>query len=482
MPRKMHAVPSAYNIISANRSIGYSFDAAVADIIDNCISAGATKIELSSPPGRYPCLKISDNGCAMDLDELAKAMTFGGVTSCLASRDARDLGRFGMGLKTASLSQCKRLEVISRKDGQLVGGCWDIDELRKNDSWEFIVLDEQECRTKISDTMLANDESRSGTVVIWTKFDRLKSSSADQNLEFDRLMDRAIKKLELIFHRYLKGEEGINAISIDYNGNRLSPNDPFLSDRIPDVSTPLTIDVNGSCVTVLSHKLLHPSKLTRMELDRLCLGSTLLETQGFYIYRAKRLIDYGTWFGMASKLEKTKLSRIQVDIPNSLDSEWSLDIKKSRATPPPIIRQELRNILENNAHRSTSTFHSRRKRDSVAYPYWRREVLPGKDGGCKYEINRDQPLIRAFIDRLDDDGRQVFQILLSNISRYFPFNLVEFDLQQDIDLARTKDNSVDKVMEDGIRFFLAQGMSVEIIRQIYPDAEDLVSNLVEGRC
>ena len=106
---------------------------------------------------------------------------------------------------------------------------------------------------------------------------------------------------------------------------------------------------------------MHPDKLSDAEKKRLCLGSTLLETQGFYIYRAKRLIDYGTWFGMSSKLEKTKLSRIQIDIPNTLDSEWSLDIKKSRAIPPQVIRQELRNILENAGTKSSSTFRPRKR-------------------------------------------------------------------------------------------------------------------------
>ena len=478
--KKQEAIPSAFNIISSNRSIGYSFDAAIADIIDNSLSAGATEIELYSPDGRQPCLKISDNGWGMDMKELTVAMTFGGTRNCEEDRDLTDLGRFGMGLKTASLSQCKRLEVVSRKDETLVGGVWDLDELKKNDSWEFILLDEDDCRQKLAGTFLENTDS-SGTVVIWSKFDRLKESTQNQNDEFARLLDKASQKLELIFHRFLQGEKDLNPVTMTYNGIRLKPNDPFLSGRIPEVSTPVVVAVNGSPVSIWSHKLLHPSKLSDAEMKRLCLGSTLLETQGFYVYRAKRLIDYGTWFGMASKLEKTKLSRIQIDIPNTLDSEWSLDIKKSRAIPPQVIRQEHRNKLESIGTKSATTFRPRKRSNGDIIPYWTRERIQGKDSrGCRYAINKSHPLVQEFYDRLGNDQlRDIFSVLLSNFAKYFPFSQVEYDLQNDMELTENAEAKIDDVKKVQIQFLRENGFSDEMIIQSYPGLEEDVKKFLK---
>lgn len=474
-------IPSAYNIISSNRSIGYSLSSAVADIIDNSISANATIVELFSPPGRSPLLKISDNGDGMDADELADAMTFGGRTNCQVQRDLNDLGRFGMGLKTASLSQCKCLEVVSKKDGMLCGGRWDLDYLKDNDSWKFIVLDEDECLDKIKDTPLDSDDVVSGTTVVWSKFDRLKASADNQNDEFANQMDKTVDKLELIFHRYLAGEEGINKISITYNGNKLKPNNPFLPEKSPEISTPIEIEVNNSLVTILNHKLPHPSKITQEELERLCLGSSLLETQGFYVYRNKRLIDYGTWFKMASKIERSKLSRVQIDIPNTQDSEWSLDIKKSQVIPPQKIRQELRSCINCNERRSSQTFKPRKRNSNDVQRYWNREVVQEKQQGLKYSINKEHPLISSFMGDLPDERmKELFNLILNNIAKFFPFPDLEYDNQNDKKIIN-KELELDKEMKKNIDLLLSIGMTEEIICSYFPGMEELVANYLKGK-
>lgn len=470
----IEAIPSAYNIISSNRSIGYSFESSIADIIDNSISAGATEIELMSPPAVKPVLKISDNGCGMDFEKLTEAMTFGGKLNCQAARSVTDLGRFGMGLKTASLAQCKKLEVITKKNGHIIGGAWDLDYLKDHDGWNYLLIDEEECLKKVEGTQLENIDN--GTVVIWSRFDRLKASSSNPNETFAVMMDRAVQKLEIVFHRYLSGEKGINKIDISYNKRPLIPNDPFLSDMIPAIDEPRYINVNGSEVMVLCHKLLHPDRFDHETLERVKLGSSLLETQGFYVYRSKRLIDYGTWFGMAPKLEKTKLSRIQIDIPNTLDSEWSLDIRKSRAFPPYIIRQELRNVLEANGLKSTRTFSNRKKKDSIPYPYWNRESLPGNKNSYLYYINEDQPMITSFREKLPDDKlRKEFEIILSNIARYFPFNLLEQDYQNDQQISGGPEVDQNKeTLKDKIRFFLEEGISSDVLKSFFPDFSEIL--------
>lgn len=479
--QKHSAIPSAYNIISSNRSIGYSLSAAIADIIDNSLSAGASKIELYAPAGPSPVLMITDNGYGMDMDALADAMTFGGRINCDAVRDLNDLGRFGMGLKTASLSQCRRLEVITKQNGKYIGGCWDLDYLKKNDSWEFLVINEEDCKEKVSETMLIKAEVENGTTVIWSKFDRLKESSSDLMTAFDSLMDSSVKKLELIFHRYLKGEEDLPKVEITYNRNKLVPNDPFLSDKTPTIATPVETDINGSKVYMLSHKLMHPDCYSTEELNRLCLGSSLIETQGFYVYRTKRLIDYGTWFGMVPKLEKTKLSRVQIDIPNTLDSEWSLDIKKSHIIPPQVIRRELRNIIERNRENSSKTFRSKKKKDDTLYPYWKPEKVAGKDGGVKYHINKEHPMISSFLGKLPDDlMRNEFKIILSNIAKFFPFSSLELDFQNNEKIINSDREIIDKEMSAELKFLYGNGLSVKEICDQYPGMEDVIVSFFAG--
>lgn len=471
------AVPSAYNTISSNRSIGYSMPSAVADIIDNSISAGAKSIDLIAPSLTDPVLFIVDDGCGMNQDELDIAMTFGGAINCQEDRPKNDLGRFGMGLKTASLSQCTKLEVISKKDGSFVGGCWDLAYIKKNDTWNYIVIPESECRSKVEDTFLSSDEITSGTAVIWSHFDRLRESATNKFDEFSNQMSKTCKKLSLIFHRYLSGEEGINKIRITYNKNILRPIDPFLTGEIAEVAKVKTIPLNNDVITVHCHKLPYPDKLTKEQLNRAQLedGSTLLETQGFYVYRNKRLIDYGTWFGLASKKDKTKLSRIQIDIPNTLDSVWSLDIKKSRAIPPEKIREDLKQILENNAIKSKKTYTTRaRKKDSGTY--WIREVTPSNT--IEYTINDAHPLIKDFKSKLTSEQQREFDFMLDNISKFFPFSKLELDQQEDKIIENERDEYQCNGLRENIELMVAYGYSNDDIFKTFPDLEEDVGKIL----
>lgn len=471
------AIPSAYNTISSNRSIGYSMPSAVADIIDNSISAGAKNIDLIAPSLTDPVLLIVDDGCGMDQDELDIAMTFGGAINCQEDRPKNDLGRFGMGLKTASLSQCTKLEVITKKDGSFVGGCWDLTYIKKYDTWDYIVISDAECRTKVKDTFLLDDEIASGTAVIWSHFDRLRESATNKFDEFSNQMSKTCKKLSLIFHRYLAGEEGINKIRITYNKNVLHPIDPFLTGEIAEVAKVKTIPLNNDVITVHCHKLPYPDKLTKEQLNRAQLedGSTLLETQGFYVYRNKRLIDYGTWFGLASKKDKTKLSRIQIDIPNTLDSVWSLDIKKSRAIPPEKIRDDLKQILENNAIKSKKTYTTRaRKKDSGTY--WVREITPSNT--IEYTINDDHPLIKDFKSKLTSEQQREFDFMLDNISKFFPFSKLELDQQEDKIIENERDEYQCSGLRENIELMVAYGYANDDIFKTFPDLEEDVGNVL----
>jgi hypothetical protein len=282
---------------------------------------------------------------------------------------------------------------------------------------------------KIKDTPLQTYNS--GTVIIWQNFDRIQALPSEVQNVFVKMLDIVKKHLELVFHRYLEGEEGLVKIAMTLNGNKLKANDPFLRGRIPSMSEPITIQEKNTSLIVTPHKLLHPNSLSHDEIEHLTFfGSSFIDTQGFYVYRNKRLIVWGTWFRLASKLDRTKLCRIQIDIPNSIDHEWSLDIKKSTAVPPAAIRRELKSILDHNLELSIQTFSkraSRKKKNLV--PFWNRMVTPD---GVKYEVNMEHPQLECFVNQLSDTQKNVFRGIVKDVAAFFPIGQMQVDLQKDV--------------------------------------------------
>ena len=456
-------------------------ESAIADIIDNSITAEATIVGILTPPDSLkPELYIYDNGYGMSLHDLDNAMTFGG-RDYIEQRSKNDLGRYGLGLKTASLSQCTIFSVVSKKDGKICGGCWDLNHVKKYNEWEYLLLPESECLKILEKTPAINYSS--GTVVFWQDFDRLHDSARDERQEFNKLLSDSQSHLELVFHRFLSGETGLKKIEISVNARPLNPNDPFLSKKNPKVVEPIVIPqgTNIDDIVIIPHKLVHPKNLTPEEIKRLQVKGTLMHTQGFYVYRNKRLLIWGTWFRLAHKLDKTKLSRIQVDIPNSLDQLWSLDIKKSAAIPPEHIREQLLNILTNISGISKRTFEKRVRTTKNIVPFWLRPKLP--NGNYKYEINKENPLIQAFSKQLSDNQESTFNSILNNIETFFPIAQLQLDFQNDLSTENeiTADSFDFKSLYDKFLLFRELGIpSKEILRmQPFCDYKDFINHILE---
>ena len=211
--------PKASSLIESLRDIGYSLKASVADIIDNSIAASASRIELFFKwDGSASCISIIDDGYGMSPDELVEAMRPGSMNP-LERRDKKDLGRFGLGLKTASFSQCRRLTVVSRKNEVTSGCCWDLDHVADTDDWLLIRLTPEQMSVLPEFSSLGN----TGTLVVWENMDRVMDRTISDNTERNlyEKMDDVRKQIELVFHRYLKGEAGIKTISIFMNREQL---------------------------------------------------------------------------------------------------------------------------------------------------------------------------------------------------------------------------------------------------------------------
>lgn len=240
--RTIELPPYAPTLIESTRAIGYSLEAAVADIIDNSIAASAKNVDIFFFPVDGAYIAILDNGNGMGTEELNAAMQYGSKNP-IDARDAKDLGRFGLGLKTASLSQCRCLTVVAKQGDRIEGRQWDIDHVAETGSWSLIVLEAGEL-----DSIPNIDDLRayeSGTLVVWQKLDRLKAGEINFEQALGRKIDGVREHLSLVFHRYLSGEKGITKLKISINGEKVSASDPFLEAKSVQAMDDETLVVHG---------------------------------------------------------------------------------------------------------------------------------------------------------------------------------------------------------------------------------------------
>lgn len=434
--------PYAPTLMESTRAIGYSIEAAIADIIDNSVTAKAGRVDIDFFPIGEAYISILDDGCGMSEERLISAMQYGSKDP-LDEREEYDLGRYGLGMKTASLSQCRILTVITKQNGVVSGAQWNLDHVKKAESWSLIILDDAEFNNYPSYDKLVSLEN--GTLVIWQDLDKFAIGENDIAEAFSRKMMLIREHLSLVFHRYLSGEQGLKKLDIRMNELSIDPHDPFLSKKSTQLMDEETIVVRGSKVKVKPYILPHVSKLTQKELKALGGKEGLRKQQGFYVYRNKRLLVWGTWFRLMRQGDLSKLARVQVDIPNSLDDLWTLDIKKSTATPPEDVKQNLAVIIEKISEGSKRTWTYRGKketRDDVIH-MWNRMV--SREGGIFYEINADYPMIEALVSEYPGI-RSKLDVLLKQISMSLPLNSLYIDLTNDEKLANDSDTATQDII------------------------------------
>ena len=419
--------PFAPTLMESTRAIGYSLEAAIADIIDNSIAAKAGKVKISFFPigDAYVC--ILDDGIGMNSDAIDIAMQYGSKSPS-EIRELSDLGRYGLGLKTASLSQCRILTVVSKQGKELVGRRWDLDYVIQTQAWSLQVLEADDFSSVPHIEDLLSQEN--GTLVVWQNLDRLLMGELDYEKALGKKMDEVRNHLELVFHRYLSGERGIKRLDIFFNDVKIKPADPFLISKSTQAMDDEVLVINGQKILVRPYILPHISKMTAEEKDQLGGKDGIRKQQGFYVYRNKRLVVWGTWFRMMRQGDLSKLARVMVDIPNGLDDLWTLDIKKSHATPPAAVRNNLQIVIDRIAEKSKRTWTYRGKKetaDTVEHLWSRLKI---RDGGIAYEINRDHPLVDQIIAECPSVKLKL-ETLLKNIERGIPLNQLYVDLNND---------------------------------------------------
>jgi hypothetical protein len=412
----------------SSRSFGYSIETAIADLIDNSITASANEIRITYGVDHHSSfVRIEDNGKGMNEKELINAMRMGSFNP-LDVRRENDLGRFGLGLKTASFSQCRRLTVKTRdKSGKEFTRCWDLDILAKKK--DFVLL--RNCVTKNSEKIVGDfSEKGSGTIVLWENLDRLIEAGEpnEDKDHFYRKFDNVRKHLGLTFHRFIED----NSISISVLDDKLKPVNPFhISVDVPSTELPEEqLSIKRQPIRIQPFILPHESKLSEKERNNLEITKGWSEHQGIYLYRNKRLISDGTWLDLDfRKKESQRLCRIKIDIPNTLDIEWQIDVKKASAKVPDLIRKRVKSICFNSIEKAIKVYthrgaYIRRKQEKKEIVYlW---IAKQKQGKRYYEINKNHPIYQLISDYLKEEA-YIFNDFIKLIGESLPINFIVSD-------------------------------------------------------
>jgi hypothetical protein len=362
----LQVIPGAGRLMSSLRDMGYEFSTAVADLVDNSIEAGATHVLVDIEfEGQSSWVRIADNGRGMTPKELREAMRYG------SSRrySADDLGKFGLGLKVASLSQCRKLSVAScrgRERGAIAAYCWDLGHIQKTNRWELV-----EPSRESGSALFEPLKHSSGTVVLWELLDRVLAYEHPNGESARRRLGTMTREVEghlaMVFHRYLAGEvRGRPKLRITVNGAEVSPWDPFArSEPATKILDPITIPVTHAGVRghvkLEPYVLPHQADFSSAESFRRASGpANWNQQQGFYIYRSDRLIQCGGWSRIRTLDEHTKLARIALCFSPQLDETFRVNVAKMRVHLPPTLREPITDAIfpvtrvANDVYRRTS--------------------------------------------------------------------------------------------------------------------------------
>ena len=449
-------IPKANSLMGSLRSMGYTFESAIADVIDNSISANCSVVKVLFPtnPLQKSCVGILDNGEGMDDKALFEAMRYGSAAN-EDTRSENDLGRFGLGMKSASLSQCKVLTVVSLKDTHLSAYTWDYNYIRDKKEWVVKKHNQDEIESFPYIDQLS--EFSKGTLVLWKDFDVLSKSSDGQVYEtLNNLKDVVGDYIALIYHRYLSVPTK-NKLTMFVNNQKIKAQDPFLESN-PKTTTKKerTIAINDTFGIERQIKIkpfILPFVTDLSEKDKKLIGGieNLRSKQGFYIYRNNRLIIWGTWFGMKPRAELTKNARIRVDIPNTLDDIWSIDIKKQSATIPKRIQNQLKNTvtdaLEISVRKQTHRGRKNKVDDKIDYIWDRME---GRNQNYYYQINRESKLYQFVKEKISEEDFGYFEMFIGEIEKNIPIQQMYIDKSNEAIEVEEADNRFDDVYQLGV--------------------------------
>ena len=417
--------PNPEHLIKSIAEQGYTLETAVADLIDNSISAAATKIEIVVNWDSEPFeLFIADNGNGMNLAHLIECMKIPS-SSPEGKRKKSDLGRFGLGLKTASFSQTRLFSVLSREgeEGDFKSVTWDVEHLKTTGKWELIIDDanylNENLNTyrKLSKSYLSSMEGfNANTIILWKglyKYEQyLEKENSKRALKED-LSEIMKKHLELVFHRFMEDKD--NPLKIRVNNRILTPFNPFPNERDVRLIEDKQKLFQGESITIQGHIL--PARSIDESLNKS--QKNLMDLEGLYWYRGNRVILYGGWNGLVKKSSKYKLARLKIDVGNSIDHLIHLNVAKSKIKIPYDLQKPFKNYVVEVCQEAKRELYNRglnkfkvksSKKDLNIFS----KIATNK--GVILEFNQDHPILKNFYDSLSDAQKLKYSIIQRMIS------------------------------------------------------------------
>lgn len=440
------ASPDPKSHIKTLMRIGYTMPSAVSDILDNSITANAKNIEIHSLPGLQESnISILDDGEGMSPNELIHNMRIG----CKDPSDERlrgDLGRFGSGMKTASFSQARRLTVISKKEGEAVcAAVWDIDRIENENTWCLEILDQDEIESH--PLLLLSSTKKCGTQVIWEKLSCLNKTN--HSLDDETILASTLSDLgdyiSLHFHKFMDGK---NKRNFTINNAQLQGIDPFMT-KSPGYQEGRSekLRCKGGHIEINTHVLPHFKRMESTPLERLGGANGIVQNQGLYIYRENRLINAGGWLGLAKTSQLGALARVEVNVPSSLDQEWSTDVKKASLQLPPRIKKELRKFLSDPIKRSKRVYTYRGKQDQ-ANKYWNIKENEN-DKVISYQISSENDSLTDLFRGASKEQKSQLIKYLGQLAENLPLNHIYQKMSEsprEIDQENVTDALLESIM------------------------------------
>ena len=427
------ANPNPEYLIKSIAEQGYSLETALADLIDNSISADANKIEILTDVNNEEYLKmfIADNGKGMSEEGLKKNMKFPS-SSVEDKREIKDLGRFGLGLKTASFSQTRKFTVITRNRGKSYNArTWDVDYLKTTGKWRIIVNTSNEIDEYIKEYKLCSDNYQKqfknlepNTIIIWHglyKYERFVDSENRANALIEELNKDTIEYLGIVFHRFLQRVS--NPLAIRINHHLVKPFDPFPTVERTDLRTLGIFEkiFKGDIFRVEGFVLpVSAIKESKQLGGWITPNKNLMDLEGLYIYRGDRIIHFGGWNGLLKRTSNMKLARLKVDVGNINDDLLQLNVAKSKISIPyelkrgflkmiVDLRAEAKREYFNHGIRNHRAFSNKKNSETIFTRY-------ATSKGSKLELNIDYPGMDFFTNSLSIDQNEDFKILLRGIN------------------------------------------------------------------
>jgi hypothetical protein len=473
------ASPNPEYLIKSIAEQGYSLETSLADLMDNSISSNADKIEVLIDMEEEPFrLFLADNGGGMTEEELIRNMQFPS-NSPENKRKSEDLGRFGLGMKTASFSQTRKFTVLSRKAGEkkYAGRTWDVDFLRDN-GWKIIVNSEEEIDGLIKQYQKLSDEHfnkfdnyEANTIVVWSglyKFEiYLKEGSREDALKKE-INEITADYLSLVFHRFM--ERNINPLKIRINNIQVKPFNPFPEEEKDFRQIePKQSQFNTDVVKIEGFVL--PSRTIKESTSGLSKWTTknrgLMDMEGIYIYRADRIILFGGWNGIIKKAPRLQLARLRVEVGNKVDHLLHLNVAKSQIVVPYELRMAFEHYIDELKVEAEREYYNRGIRKfsgTKSKAHFQLFERTASNKGSILEVNKDFPLIKNLETSLNKDQKSQLNLILRMINTRVN-SIRHVHEEKEFIGIEEKDGISSLELVNNIKNLLSNGISKEMLKE-----------------